>query len=147
MMKKIIGLLSVLLIAIMVTGCYHAQFTTDKEPSNQVIEKPWASSFVFGLVPPSVVETAEQCPNGVARVESKISFLNGLVAGLTFNIYTPMNLKVTCAAESSAALLPNSKLEIMKVNKNASATEKQELLVKAVQKSLATGKAVTVDFK
>lgn len=68
-------------------------------------------SFVFGLVPPEVVETAAQCPNGLSRVETRISFLNGLVAGLSFNIITPMHIKVTCAAGASAHLMPRPDVE------------------------------------
>jgi hypothetical protein len=41
----------------------------------------------------------EQCGSaGVARVETQISFLNGLVSFLTFNIFTPMDILVTCGA-------------------------------------------------
>ncbi len=145
-MKKLTSILSVLLIAMMVTGCYHAQVTTDKEPSGQVIEKPWASSFIAGLVPPPVVETAQQCPNGVARVETKISFLNGLASAVTFNLYTPMNIKVMCA-EASAAMLPNSDLNQMTVKESASDTEVQQTLSEAANKSIDTGQPVAVQFK
>lgn len=91
---------SLVVVALLLTSCYHAQIVTDKAPSNTVIDQPWASSFIFGLVPPPVVETASQCPNGVARVETQISFVNGLVSMLTFNLYTPMHITVTCAAGS-----------------------------------------------
>ena len=84
-------------------ACSHATIETGAKPSDTVIDKEWASSWVYGLVPPSTVETAAKCPNGVARVETQISFLNGLVALLTFAIYTPMSIKVTCAAANSAA--------------------------------------------
>jgi hypothetical protein len=33
-------------------------------------------------------------------VETKISFLNGLVSLVTFNLYTPMHITVTCASGS-----------------------------------------------
>jgi len=78
-------------------GCYHATIETGATPSTVVITKPWASGFVFGLVPPSTVETAAKCPNGPAKVETQISFLNGLVSFLTLSIYTPMQIDVTCA--------------------------------------------------
>lgn len=83
------------------SGCYHAQVTTDRQPSAQVYEDRMASGFLFGLVPPSIVRAQDECPNGVARVETKLSFLNGLVSTITFNIYTPMHIKVTCAAASA----------------------------------------------
>ena len=79
------------------TGCYHATIETGATPSAQVIEKPWASGWIYGLVPPSTVATAQQCANGVAKVETQLSFANQLVNILTGGIYTPMSIKVTCA--------------------------------------------------
>jgi hypothetical protein len=78
------------------SACYHATIETGAVPTTTVIEKEWANSFIYGLVPPETISSAQQCKNGVARVETEQSFLNGLVAGLTFGIYTPMHIKVTC---------------------------------------------------
>jgi len=86
--------------AFVLTSCYHAQITTGANPSAKVIDNPWAHSFIFGLVPPKEVNVASECPNGVAKVETQINFLNGLVSVITFNIYTPMQITVTCAAGS-----------------------------------------------
>jgi hypothetical protein len=83
-------------------ACYHATIDTGAKPSDTVIEKGWAAGFVYGLVPPDVVETASKCPHGVAKVETQLSFLNQLVGFLTLEIYTPMSIKVTCAATNSA---------------------------------------------
>lgn len=79
-------------------GCYHATIETGLAPSNEVIEKDFASGWIYGLVPPSTVETQSKCPNGVSKVETQLSFVNQLVAFLTLDIYTPMDIKVTCAA-------------------------------------------------
>ena len=83
-------------------GCYHATIDTGATPSTEVISKEWAAGWIYGLVPPSTVETASKCPNGVAKVETQLSFLNQLVAFLTFEIFTPMSIKVTCAAPRTA---------------------------------------------
>ena len=48
-------------------------------------------------MPPATVETAQKCPSGVAKVESRLSFLNMLVGALTYSIYTPMEITVSCA--------------------------------------------------
>jgi hypothetical protein len=40
---------------------------------------------------------AERCQNGPAEVETQHSFVNQLVGFLTLGIYTPMEIKVTCA--------------------------------------------------
>lgn len=93
-MRKLSGLLLLLLSA----GCYHATVDTGMTPSPVTIEKAWASGWVYGLVPPSTVETMAKCTNGVAKVETQLSFANQLVNVLTIGIYTPMEIKVTCAA-------------------------------------------------
>lgn len=134
-MFKIKTVVMLLIGAFILTGCFNAKVTTDKNPSNKTIEKPWAHSFVFGLVPPSTVETAQQCPNGVSVVETKISFVNGLVGMLTFNLYTPMSIEVTCAAGNMSDL-PN--LQETEISKDADyATISQSLEEAATQSYLA----------
>jgi Bor protein len=82
---------------LLAAACFHATVQTGATPGSTTISKPWASSWVFGLVPPKTVETASQCPAGVATVETQHSFLNMLVTVLTLDIYTPMTITVTCA--------------------------------------------------
>lgn len=91
-----LSLVCVLLLS--VAGCHHAVVRTGKPPSNEVIKKSFAAGWIYGLVPPDVVATAERCPNGVARVETQLSFANQIVGILTLGIFTPMEIKVTCAA-------------------------------------------------
>jgi hypothetical protein len=85
-------------------GCYHATIDTGAKPSTTVIENHWASGWIFGLVPPKTVETAAKCPNGVAKVETQLSFVNQLVSLLTLSIYTPMDIRVTCAEGPAASM-------------------------------------------
>ena len=90
-----------ILILVGVSGCYHATVTTGLEPSARVIEEPFAIGWIYGLVPPETVEAADECDNGVAMVETELSFVNQLVSAITFGIFTPMHIKVTCAAGSA----------------------------------------------
>lgn len=76
---------------------YHATVDTGLQLSGQKIEKKWAHSFLGGLLPPSTVETASKCPNGIAKVETKLSFLNQVATIVTWSIYSPMNIRVACA--------------------------------------------------
>jgi hypothetical protein len=80
------------------TGCYHYTVVTGAPPSDKVITKPWQNSFIFGLIPPDTIQTRAECPRGVAQVETQHSFFNLLASAVTFNIYTPMSAKVTCAS-------------------------------------------------
>jgi hypothetical protein len=99
---------SAILASILLAGCYHATIETGLTPSTQVLEQSFASSWIYGLVPPKTVSTTSRCPDGAAKVETRLSFVNQLVGFLTLGIYTPMHIRVTCAqggAGSSAATL------------------------------------------
>ncbi|GAC1651076.1 MAG: hypothetical protein NVS4B3_10980 [Gemmatimonadaceae bacterium] len=134
---------SLVVVAIVTSACYHAVIDTGRPSSGQVIEKPWASSFIAGLVPPSVVETASKCPNGVAKVETQLSFLNQLVSGLTFGIYTPMEIRVECASRGTSMLPAAATIAI---DGGASATERAAALDAAAARSGALGTPVYVKF-
>jgi hypothetical protein len=99
---------TVLAFALLGAGCYHAVVDTGLTPSGQTIEKPWAHGFIYGLVPPSTIETAQKCPNGVAKVETQLSFLNQVASFLTAGIYTPMTITVRCAASGTALNAPTA---------------------------------------
>jgi Bor protein len=84
------------------SGCFHTIVTTGLPAGPDIITRPWASSFLFGLVPPDIVNGAATCPAGVARVESSHSFANWLVSVGTIGVYTPMTLTFRCAGPGKA---------------------------------------------
>jgi Bor protein len=127
------------------SGCYHATINTDLPPSNRKIEQKWANAWIFGLVPPETVETAAQCPNGIARVETQLSFLNQLVGILTIGIYTPMSIVVTCA-EGSAGEDVDGLEGAVEVNSDASLEVKQAAIYEAAIQSADSGAPVYVRF-
>ena len=90
---RILGAASLLILG----ACYHATVETGATPSTVVIDKSFASSWIYGLVPPETVSTSSKCPNGPAKIETQHTFVNQLVGFLTLGIYTPMQIKVTCA--------------------------------------------------
>ena len=100
------ALLGVTMLLLSSVGCYHAVIETGLATGNEMIAQPWASGWIYGLVPPSPISAASKCKTGVARVETQHSFLNQVVGFLTFGIYTPMDIRVTCAA--SRAEVPSS---------------------------------------
>ena len=83
-------------------ACYHATIETGLTPSTEVLEQSFASSWIYGLVPPKTVSTSSRCPDGVAKVETQHTFVNQLVGVLTLGIYTPMHIRVTCAQRTTA---------------------------------------------
>lgn len=130
-------------LAIVMSGCYHATIDTGLEPSTRTIERPWATSLVYGLVPPPVVKTAERCPNGVSRVETQLSFLNMLVANLTLGIFTPMNIKVTCAAAPGTGREEAAGPGVS-IDANADLDQRRQEFTEAARLSLKSGKPVYV---
>lgn len=97
------------LLALWFAGCYRAVVDTGRAPTATVVEQPWKSTFVFGLIPASEIDTAAECPGGIARVETHQSFLNGLVFVLSAGLYTPQHVRITCAAPTAGAL-PNERM-------------------------------------
>lgn len=131
---------SVTLLMLGITACYHATIDTGLTPNGQTISKAWASGWIYGLVPPSTVETMAKCPTGVAKVETQLSFANQLVNFLTVGIYSPMTIQVHCAAPKSAMG------ETVKVPAGSSASEKTDAVNKAVERSKESGDPVYLQF-
>jgi hypothetical protein len=128
------------------SGCYHAQVTTGLEPSAQVYEQTFASAWIYGLVPPSVIRAQDECTNGVARVETRLSFVNMLVGNLTLGIYTPMHIKVTCAASQSGIIqLENSNM--VRVEPTGSDEDFYQAFSTALEESKKSKQPVFVDFR
>jgi len=133
-----LGFLALLLVG---AGCYHATIETGATPSPMVVRNGFASSWIYGLVPPSTVSTASKCPDGVARVETQLSFVNGLVGVLTLGIYTPMEIMVTCAASRSASAALSAQSDYVEFDA-ASPTGFQEALALAITRSRDEGRAI-----
>ncbi len=96
-MNRLRPLLALALLAA-TAGCYHAVIDTGRPASATVVTKSFAPSFIYGLVPPAPLNVSQQCTSGVAKVETMHTFVEGLVAAITWGIFTPMSMKVTCAA-------------------------------------------------
>ncbi len=138
-MKRIIA--AVALPAVLLTGCYHASIVTGQPAGSEVISQPFATGWIYGLIPPATVETASKCRNGVARVETQYSFLNWLVGAVTFGIYTPMQIDVTCASSSKVSALPAAARTVA-VRNDMSAAEMTTALEIAAELSRTTHEAV-----
>jgi Bor protein len=77
-------------------ACYHTITTTNLNPGPVHVQQ-WVPTFIYGLVPGNV-DAAKMCAGkGVQAVDSQASFLNVLVGAVTFGIFTPMQVTVTCA--------------------------------------------------
>lgn len=138
--------LTMLLTIFIVSGCYNAKVVTGETASSEVVQEKWAASWIGGLVPPEVVNVEKQCSNGVAIVETKHSFLNLLVGGLTVGIFTPMQITVTCAEATVSLAIPNVNTNHITIAKNSTEKDFIEAFQKAVEESSEEGKPTLVYF-
>jgi Bor protein len=135
----------VLATALAFVGCYHATVETGLASSNEVVHETFASCWIYGLVPPNTISVAAKCTHGVARVETQQSFVNGLVGAITLGIYTPMEIKVTCAAASGSAFVPMNNPDFI-VRGDATEAQVREVFSAAADLAVATSKPVYVQY-
>ncbi len=133
-----------LLLLLLASACYRATIELEKKSSTVTIEKSWAASWIFGLVPPKTVTTASRCPDGVAKVQTKLGIWNQVIAVLTIGIYTPMNIMVTCAG-ASTTLAPAPQPDIV-VGAGASEDELIRAFQAAAEQAVQLKRPVFVQF-
>ncbi len=97
-MKRLLSFTPIAVAMLLLGGCYRVTVITGAPATNTTIDLPWQKAWVYGLVPPDTIQAKTRCPNGVAQVMVESSFLNGLVEGLTWGIFTPIHPVVTCAS-------------------------------------------------
>jgi len=131
------------LVAVLSAGCYHQVVQTGRSPGNTVVDKPWVATWVFGLVQAQPIETRPLCPSGIATVETEMSFLNGLVGGVTLGIFTPQHVRITCATSTSA--LPRD-VQKLTIPADASVDEERAIVARAIHESAALNAPVVLYF-
>lgn len=138
-------IVSLTAIVALLAGCYHVTVVTGLPEGTSGIHKEWAPGFIFGLVPPETIESAKTCTNGVAKVETQQSFLNGLVSVVTFGIFTPWQIDVVCASSGKMGAIPAG-AEVVKVAAGASTEQLKAAFEEASARSARDGVPVYVSF-
>lgn len=107
------NMIKLAIVCLLGAGCYTTRIVSGVPAQNvaPMAQGAWHHSVVMGIAeisPP--VDLVGLCPQGSwAVINEEMSFLNGLVGGLTGGVYTPRTYTVTCgagAAPATAALLP-----------------------------------------
>ncbi len=90
----------ILAAAIFLTGCATQQMDlADGVPDGARAEhEEWQNFFIFGLAPVRQrVQAENYCPGGtIGRVETELTFLNGLLHAVTYGLYSPYTMRVYC---------------------------------------------------
>jgi hypothetical protein len=107
--RRLAALLSVAALA----GCYTIRFERRATPEAGAPREQWHHGLVGGLIDASgPVRLDQACPEGVARVESRTSFINWFIQAVTTGgvliplhapLWSPSTVSVTCAVPTGAA--------------------------------------------
>ena len=127
-------------LGLVLSGCFHQVVQTGRTPGTTVVEKPWTATWLWGIVPASPIDVTSNCPGGIATVETKQTFMNGLVGALTLGIFTPRDVKVTCAAGTARG----SGMKEFIVAQDASPDEKAQVIADAIAESSRTQQPVLI---
>jgi hypothetical protein len=138
-MRTMRAVLAVAATAVL-SGCFHQVVETGLPAGGQTMTKAWAPSYIFGLVAGQPIDVRSQCPSGVAYVSTRVTFANGLVGMLTIGLFTPHEVKVTCA--SRGAMLPGA--ETVRVAADASNEVMQRALSDAAFQSFTSNRPVAL---
>ena len=87
-------------VVVATSACYRQVIQTGRTPGSTVIDKPWVPLFLWGLVAPAPIDVSSQCRTGIATVVTEASLVNGLASIVTFGIFSPRHVTITCAAGS-----------------------------------------------
>ena len=96
MKKKVFQLFGVLLCSALLTSCYtYTSVVGEGAKGNQEVTK-WNHYIIYGLAPVGVSDSKAMAGGATNyTVTTRQTFVNGLVSGTTFGIYTPTTTTVT----------------------------------------------------
>ena len=94
--KSLLTLTLAIALSATLSSCYTYTTVVGNGPSGVQETQAWNHYLIFGLVPVGV-SNPTLLSNGAKdySVTTKQSFLNGLVSGLTFGIYSPTTTVIT----------------------------------------------------
>jgi len=97
MKTKLLKLVAGALICMFtMTSCYTYNVVVGDGAKGNTEVKEWNTYFLFGLIPANTSD-AKQMAGGATdyNVKTQMTFVNGLLYGITFGIYTPTTTFVT----------------------------------------------------
>ncbi|MBI5534917.1 MAG: hypothetical protein HY898_19475 [Deltaproteobacteria bacterium] len=82
-------------------GCYKATFVNPSVAPGPRVEE-WTDFYLLGMVGQEEFDVRRFCPGEVAMIRTGGNVATDVITGLTFGIYAPRKLYVTCAAPAQA---------------------------------------------
>ncbi len=88
-----LGCLVIFAVLLFMNGRYNVTVETGR-PASGVVETQNVATWLTGLIPAKPVSG---CRGQIARVQTKVTFLGSVISMVTFGIYTPVLVKISCA--------------------------------------------------
>lgn len=117
-LRRACGLASVLLLGCAAAGCYTTTIRSGRLPDHRpaiyvdgleaaTFDARWHSGYVNGIVEVGGNYNLDRiCPQGWAEITTEQDFLHGLLARVTFGIYSPQAITIRCAAQGATGYPP-----------------------------------------
>lgn len=131
------------LLAVATTGCFRQVVETGRPAGATVVDRAWVPTYLFGLVAAQPIDVRQSCPSGVAIIQTEQSFLNGLAAMVTFGLFTPQHVRVTCATGSASVPAGAARFH---AGAELTADQQRDVVAQAVQAALDTDAPTVLRF-
>lgn len=134
-----------MVLCVSLAACFHQVVQTGRNPAAVpvVIDKPFVTTWLWGLVAADEIDVRKECPAGVAVVTTEMSFMNGLATAITLGIWSPQHVTVTCAG--GMASLPSKATEL-RIASDATAAQSAAVLDRAVEIASESGAPVVLRY-
>lgn len=94
------AMLAMVVATALSAGCYRVTYNNPNSQMNGQVHREKGHFFLYGLVGHKDIPVYAMCPQGVAQIRSKHSFVDMLLFGLTVGLYSPRTYVVRCGGAS-----------------------------------------------
>ena len=90
------AILALAATAMLAGACNKVTYVNPQVPRGGAVHSETGHFFIFGLVGEKTIPVYQMCPNGVARVVSKFTFIDAILGAITINLYSPRSYEIEC---------------------------------------------------
>jgi Bor protein len=102
-MKRLTVALITGVLALTSAGCFKHTYSTGTGGDTAAEPKysEWHTHWLGGTIGEGNASVSEVCPSGNATIKDEVSFVNGLVGGITLGIYYPTTVEIYCGSKTA----------------------------------------------
>lgn len=84
-------------LALSASACFKVTYVNPQAVPNGMVAHDKGHFFLGGLIGEKLIPVYQMCPTGPARMQSKSTFVDLLLTGITLGIYVPRSYAIECA--------------------------------------------------